>query len=121
MKKRYHKRLTFSSLRLPQFAIWFAHDFIGNSVTVALVGVLLGPLYPVVMSLCTKVLPRSLHASGIGFIAAFGQAGSAIFPFITGALAQRFDPGVLQPVMIVLFVVQLGIWVFGPSVGKKAE
>jgi fucose permease len=104
-----------------QLAIWFARDFIGNSVTVALVGVLIGPTYPICMSLCTKVLPRSLHASGIGFIASLGQTGSALFPFITGALAQRFNPGVLQPVMIVLFGVQMAIWVFGPSVGKKKE
>ncbi|KDE07771.1 hypothetical protein MVLG_02041 [Microbotryum lychnidis-dioicae p1A1 Lamole] len=104
-----------------EFAIWFSRDFIGNAVTVALVGFLLGPIYPITMSICTKVLPRSLHASGIGFIAAAGQAGSAIFPFLTGALAQKFSPSVLQPVLIILFVVQAVIWVFCPSPDRKKE
>ncbi|SCZ95104.1 BZ3500_MvSof-1268-A1-R1_Chr11-3g03605 [Microbotryum saponariae] len=104
-----------------EFAIWFSRDFVGNAVTVALVGFLLGPIYPITMSICTKVLPRSLHASGIGFIAAAGQAGSAIFPFLTGALAQRFSPAALQPVLITLFVVQALIWIFCPSPDRKKE
>ncbi|SCV73590.1 BQ2448_7516 [Microbotryum intermedium] len=104
-----------------EFAIWFSRDFIGNAITVALVGFLLGPIYPIMMSICTKVLPRSLHASGIGFIAAAGQAGSAIFPFLTGALAQRFSPAALQPVLIALFAVQAVIWIFCPSPDRKKE
>lgn len=69
-----------------QFSIWFARSYIGNAVVVALVGVLLGPLYPIVMVVMSQLLPRSMHASGIGFAAAFGQVGSAVFPFITGEL-----------------------------------
>ncbi|KAK4048968.1 hypothetical protein OIO90_005603 [Microbotryomycetes sp. JL221] len=101
-----------------ELAIWFADSLVGNAVTVGLVGLIIGPIYPVTMSVCTKVLPRSMHASGIGFIAAFG---SALFPFITGALAQKFSPAVLQPVMVVLFSVQIGIWVFCPSPPRKKD
>lgn len=84
-----------------EFAVWFARSLIGNAITVvrsslcsscksteglrrgrykAIIGVLLGPIYPIVMSLCTQILPRSLHASSIGFIAALGQVGAAVFP-----------------------------------------
>lgn len=104
-----------------QIAIWFAKNFIGNAVTVALVGFLIGPIYPLIMVISTRLLPRSIHAASIGFIAAFGQTGSALFPFITGALAQRFDPGVLQPVMIVLFALQAVLLIFCPKIERKAE
>ncbi|KAK4046948.1 hypothetical protein OIV83_005739 [Microbotryomycetes sp. JL201] len=104
-----------------ELAIWFADTLVGNAVAVGLVGLIIGPIYPVTMSVCTKILPRSMHASGIGFIAAFGQVGSALFPFITGALAQRFSPAVLQPVMVVLFSIQIGIWALVPSPPRKKD
>lgn len=55
------------------------------------------------------------------FIAAFGQTGSAIFPFITGALAQRFSTYALQPVMIALFVSMSLIWLWVPPVEKRED
>ncbi|GAA6028830.1 hypothetical protein JCM8097_007415 [Rhodosporidiobolus ruineniae] len=104
-----------------EFAIWFADTLVGNAVVVAIIGFIIGPLYPIVISVVSKVLPRRLHASVIAFIAAFGQTGSAIFPFITGALAQKFSPIALQPVMIVLFGCQLIAWLGVPRIGRKAE
>jgi fucose permease len=52
-----------------------------------------------------------------------GVVGSAIFPFMTGALAQKYTPAVLQPVMISLFVVLCGLWFFVPVAheGDKEE
>ena len=61
-----------------------------------------------------KILPRRLLAGSIGilsflevethllnsligWVAGFGQAGSAIVPFITGALAGHFGISSLQP------------------------
>lgn len=40
---------------------------------------------------------------------------------MVGALAQRFNTGVLQPVMIALFGVLVGLWWFVPAVDKKRE
>lgn len=104
-----------------EIAIWLSKNLIGNAVTVALVGIVMGPLYPNVMSLATKILPRSLHNSAIGFIAAFGQTGSAIFPFVTGALAQKYSTYALQPVMITLLAVMVVIWWWVPPVERKKD
>ena len=38
----------------------------------------------------------SLHAGAIGLIAAIGSAGAAIFPFVTGALAQKYGEWVYE-------------------------
>ncbi|KAI5481056.1 MFS efflux transporter [Pseudohyphozyma bogoriensis] len=104
-----------------ELAIWFAHNLVANAVTVALVGFLIGPLYPNACSIATKVIPRHLHNSTLGFIGAFGQVGSAVFPFMTGALAQKYSTYALQPMMIVLSVVMMSVWWFVPEPPKKDE
>ena len=66
-------------------------------MAVSLVGVLLGPIYPIVMNNAGRVLPRRLLTGCIGWIAGFGQTGSAILPFITGAIASKAGIKSLQP------------------------
>ncbi|BGP01103.1 hypothetical protein NBRC10513v2_004884 [Rhodotorula toruloides] len=104
-----------------EFAVWFADSLVGNAIVVAIIGVLIGPVYPVAISVLTKVIPRRLHATSIGFCASFGQIGAAVCPFATGALAGRFSPAVLQPVMIVLFAIMLGLWTGVPGPARKKE
>lgn len=96
-------------------------DSLRISNAVALIGVLIGPCYPVAISVLTKVIPRRLHATSIGFCASFGQIGAAVFPFAVGALAQRFSPAALQPVMVVLFAIQAGLWWLVPNPQRKKE
>jgi fucose permease len=70
---------------------------IGDGVAVSVVGVLLGPIYPIAMNHAGRVLPHWLLTGSIGWIAGLGQAGSALLPFITGALASRLGIQCLQP------------------------
>ncbi|TVY59066.1 hypothetical protein LCER1_G000380 [Lachnellula cervina] len=42
-------------------------------------GFFLGPLFPAAIIVATKVLPKHLHISAIGFAAAFGGGGGACF------------------------------------------
>ena len=48
-----------------------------------------------------------------------GQAGSAAFPFLTGALAQKYGPIVLQPVIIALLVGMGVVFFFVPDADRK--
>jgi fucose permease len=66
-------------------------------VAVSLVGFVLGPLYPIVISHAGKILPHWLFAGAVGWIAGFGQAGSAFIPLITGAIASKQGIESLQP------------------------
>ena len=61
------------------------------------VGVILGPIYPIVMNHASRTLPPWLLNGSIGWIAGFGQAGSAVLPFLTGALAGKAGIKSLQP------------------------
>ena len=72
-------------------------SLIGGALAVSFVGVLLGPIYPLVMNHASRVLPPWLLTGAIGWIAGFGQAGSAVLPFLTGALASKFGIRALQP------------------------
>ena len=62
------------------------------------VGALLGPVYPIVMNHAARILPPRLLTASIGWMAGFGQAGSAVLPFITGAIASKSGIKTLQPV-----------------------
>ena len=48
----------------------------------------MGPMYPSCVLLITELMPGDLHTGAIGFLACVGVVGSAIMPFITGALSE---------------------------------
>ena len=65
-----------SSLSL-ELIVWLVPSLIGDAVAVSLIGVLLGPFYPIVMNHAGRVLPRWLLTASIGWIAGFGQVHPA--------------------------------------------
>ncbi|KAG9017974.1 hypothetical protein FRB90_012799 [Tulasnella sp. 427] len=95
-----------------QFTVWFVPSLIENAIAVSFVGLFLGPIYPVSINVAAGILPAWLLVGAIGFIGAFGQAGGAVFPFMTGAIASKFGVQVLQPVMLALMFAQLALWYF---------
>lgn len=48
------------------------------------------------MNVTAAVIDPELAGGAIGYIAALGQCGSAVFPWITGALAGRYGVWALQ-------------------------
>jgi MFS family permease len=52
--------------------------------------------YPIMMNVTAAVIDPELAGGAIGYIAALGQCGSAVFPWITGALAGRYGVWALQ-------------------------
>ncbi|KAK2616223.1 hypothetical protein QQS21_000855 [Conoideocrella luteorostrata] len=104
-----------------ELIFWLVPQFYVSAVAVAFQGFFLGPLFPNAVLIASKLLPRQHHVVVIGFAAAFGGCGAAILPFLTGILAQAQGPQVLQPIVLSLLVVMLGIWCCLPRVGKKKE
>ncbi|KAF2691109.1 MFS general substrate transporter [Lentithecium fluviatile CBS 122367] len=104
-----------------ELIFWLVPQFYVSAVAVALQGFFLGPLFPAAIVAATKLLPRHLHVSAIGFAAAFGGSGAAIFPFAVGAIAQAKGVQVLQPVILALLGVILGLWLCLPRIHRKQE
>ncbi|RYP24979.1 hypothetical protein DL765_000207 [Monosporascus sp. GIB2] len=104
-----------------ELLFWLVPQFIVSAVAVGLQGFFLGPLFPAAVVVMSKLLPRHLHVGAIGFAAAFGGSGAAILPFAVGAIAQAKGVQVLQPVILALLAVILGIWCGLPRMQKRKE
>ncbi|KAI1118191.1 putative MFS transporter [Nemania sp. NC0429] len=104
-----------------ELVFWLVPHFVASAVAVALVGFFIGPLFPSVIIVMSKLLPVHLHVSAIGFAAAFGGSGAAILPFGVGAIAQAKGVQVLQPVIVALFAALLLVWCALPRIGRKKD
>lgn len=87
----------------------------------AIVGLLLGPVYPCACIIFSKNMSRKDQVSGMSVISAFGSSGGAVAPFTTGILAQAAGTFVLHPIAIGLFAVMLGCWFLIPTPRKRTE
>ena len=101
-----------------EIVIWTTRSIVGNAVLYAIIGVLLGPMYPIVMVVVGRIIPDRLQGGAIGLIASLGQVGSAIIPFMTGGVAQHTGIWVLQPLMLSLMAGWLVFWIFVPRTQK---
>jgi fucose permease len=86
-----------------------------SAITVSLLGFFLGPLYPEAVIAQAKLLPRYLHVAAVGFACALGSAGGCVFPFITGATAEIYGIKVLQPAVLAMLFLCLGLWLALPA------
>ena len=83
-----------------ELLIWFTPSLVGDAISVSIIGLLLGPMYPITMNHSGKVLPPWILTGAIGWLAGFGQAGSALLPFMTGAVAEKWGIRSLQPLWV---------------------
>ncbi|PGH14102.1 hypothetical protein AJ79_03219 [Helicocarpus griseus UAMH5409] len=102
-----------------ELLFWLIPHFIVSAVVAAFLGFFLGPLFPAAIVAATKLLPKHLHVSAIGFAAALGASGATMLPFAVGAIAQVKGVQVLQPIVLAMLVVDLGIWMCLPSMSKE--
>ncbi|KAF2829525.1 MFS general substrate transporter [Ophiobolus disseminans] len=119
-EKRFVVILTIGSFLL-QLLAWFVPNVIGNAVAVALLGLLLGPVYPCAQTIFSRLLPRHIQTTAIGFIGGAGSSGGAVAPFTTGILAQAAGTWVLHPVCLGLYGGMMACWFALPRVGKRTE
>ncbi|KAF8187037.1 major facilitator superfamily domain-containing protein [Mycena galopus ATCC 62051] len=104
-----------------ELVVWLVPSLIGGAVAVSLIGVFLGPIYPIVMNHAGRVVPRWLLSGSIGWIAGFGQAGSALLPFITGAIASKTGIKALQPLLISMMAMFPILWALVPISPRRID
>lgn len=102
-----------------ELCFWLIPSFVSSAVFAAWLGFFLGPLFPAAIVVATKLLPQRLHVSAIGFAAAFGGGGAALFPFAVGAIAEEKGVQVLEPIALALIAVILALWCLLPGGFKK--
>lgn len=104
-----------------QLLVWFLPDVIGDAVGIAILGLLLGPIWPCCAAIFSRLLPRDLQNTALAFISGAGSSGGAVAPFLTGLLAQASGTWVLHPICIGLFVMMIGCWAGLPRVDKRRD
>lgn len=104
-----------------QLMSWLIPNIIGNAVSVAILGLLLGPVYPAATTVFMKLLPSNLQTMSISFIASAGSSGGAVVPFLTGLAAQSIATWVLHPICVGAFVLMLACWICLPRIRKPTD
>ncbi|KAH7885743.1 major facilitator superfamily domain-containing protein [Phlebopus sp. FC_14] len=104
-----------------EFIVWFVPSLVGDAVAVAAIGTVMGPMYPIVMNHCGRVLPRWLLTGSIGWVAGVGQAGSALVPFMAGAVASKAGIKSLQPLLVGILSLMTVLWAFVPKSSRRPD
>ncbi|KAF9739365.1 hypothetical protein PMIN06_000935 [Paraphaeosphaeria minitans] len=112
--------LTIGTLCL-QLLVWLVPNVIGDAVAVSLLGLLLGPVYPCAQTIFSRLMPRHVQTTAIGFIGGAGSSGGAVAPFTTGILAQAAGTWVLHPVCIGLYGAMIVFWWSLPRMSKRKD
>jgi fucose permease len=102
-----------------ELCFWLIPNFVSSAIFAAWIGFFLGPLFPAAIMVTTQLLPKRLHVSAVGFVAAVGSSGAAVWPFVVGAVAQSKGVKVLQPFALALLVTILIVWFLVPGGVKK--
>jgi fucose permease len=102
-----------------QLIFWLVPAFVVSAIAVAFLGFFLGPMFPGCVMMATKLLPKHIHVSAIGFAMAMGGTGGTVFPFAIGAIAAEKGVRVLQPIILALLVVVGGLWLSFPRIKKR--
>jgi fucose permease len=101
--------------------IWVVPFLVENFIAATLIGILLGPMYPIMLNYASQILPKWLVTPSIGWIAATGQAGSAIFPFLTGVISSKYGIRSLQPFVVAMMATLFVIWALLPRPPKQVN
>lgn len=104
-----------------ELLVWLVPNIITDAVSVAIVGVLLGPIYPCATVIFSRGIDRKRQISGLSVISAFGSSGGAAAPFSVGILTQAAGTFVLHPVAIGLFGCMIACWFCLPTIRKRTE
>ncbi|KAH6659888.1 MFS efflux transporter [Truncatella angustata] len=104
-----------------ELLVWLVPNIIGNAVAVAIVGLLLGPVWPCATIVFTRNLSRKEQVSGLSIISAFGSSGGAFMPLAIGLLSQKIGTYVLHPVVIGLCGLMIIVWFGIPAARKRLE
>ncbi|KAF8306100.1 MFS general substrate transporter [Clavulina sp. PMI_390] len=104
-----------------EFTIWFVPSLYENAIAVALVGVVIGPFFPIVVRVMSILVPRRVLTGAVGWVASIARMGSAVFPFALAVMAEKYGVQVLQPLIVAMLSAMLGAWFFVPPIPRHSD
>jgi fucose permease len=103
---------------------WLVPLFSVSAFGLCLLGFSFGPIYPITIAFLSSRVPAHILAGAVGFLASLGSAGAAMFPWLTGFLAQHVGLWTLMPLVVFLAIVMVCLWQLVnqfPQVGYEYE
>ncbi|KAJ7056055.1 MFS general substrate transporter [Mycena amicta] len=97
-----------------ELLIWLIPSFLTSAIAVSLVGLCLGPIFPIGMTHAARILPPHLLTASIAWVSGISISGAAVLPFITGAIAGKRGIGSLEPFAVAMLVLMGLLWVTVP-------
>ncbi|EJC99149.1 MFS general substrate transporter [Fomitiporia mediterranea MF3/22] len=104
-----------------EISIWVVPSFIENAIAVSFFGFFNGPIHPILMNMFGRLIPPWLMSGAVGLTIGLEQTGTAIIPFIAGAMASRFGIWSLHPLIVSILGFLLVMWAFVPFVAKPPD
>ena len=68
-------------------------------------------MFPIALNYASCILPRRILTGSIGWIVGFGSAGSALFPFMAGAITSKKGIQNLQPLSVIFYYFQFASFI----------
>lgn len=65
-----------------------------------MVGLFLGPIFPLILNQCGNLVPGYLLSGAIGWIVSIGVTGIALIPFMAGAFSDKYGVVAIQPLCV---------------------
>lgn len=97
---------------------WVIPNIYAAAIMAAFNGIAIGPMYPLMVGLVTRILPRKVQVITLTIMTAFGSSGGALFPFLIGLMSQFIGTYVLHPLFISLMSAMLLVWLIVPNVER---
>ena len=101
--------------------VWLVPATVCAAIGLFVAGFSLGPMFPTTISIMSDLVPSRLLASSIGFLASLGSMGAALFPWLTGNIAQLLGLWALLPFVILLALLMIVFWLFLHSSAPAAH
>ncbi|KAI9492062.1 major facilitator superfamily domain-containing protein [Zychaea mexicana] len=95
--------------------LWLLPYIGANATSLVITGIMLGPIFPTVVSVAHNIVPTHLYATCVGFLSAFASAGTALFPYATGVLIGAEGVSAMLPFCIATSCAMLIMWFFVPD------
>ena len=80
--------------------VWLVHSFTAAAISVSIIGMLLGPMYPTSLNHAARVLPRHLVNGTVGWTSACSAGGNALLSILTGEMVSKLGIESLQPLCV---------------------
>lgn len=104
-----------------EIVFWLVPNIAANIAAITLFGFFFGPLFATGISVASKLFPKRLHPTALGFVFVLAQAGGCVFPAITGLIAASVGVQVMQPILVALLVGTAISWVLFPRTPRRDD